>query len=266
MLDQSAEMEFVVQLSAALIQAIRSHEHAEDYARAATLALRLASQFPRDRAAARQSARTLEHAERLVRIEPSCSERCTLELEGVLIELAPFFVDAGPAHTLRATFDGGTVERRVAGLEGQVQTVSFDAPAPRVAETVPVPAVSEGAAVVPAAGRGESPAAAASEGISPVFALVACGATAVAGGLLTWSGVDTLSGVPAYRANPTAAGLADGQSRESRTDVLIGVTAGLAATAVVLSIVADWDGPDAPAQVAIVPAAEGASVLVGARY
>ena len=86
-------------------------------------------------------------------------------------------------------------------------------------------------------------------GLSPVAFAIALGATAVAGGVLTWSGLDTLDGVPAYRDMPTVERLRDGQSRELRTNILIGVTGALALTSLILAIVTDWDGePESAAQ------------------
>jgi hypothetical protein len=64
--------------------------------------------------------------------------------------------------------------------------------------------------------------------------------------VLIWSGIDTLDGVPAYQADPTTERLADGQMRELRTNVMIGVTAGLAVTTLIFALVTDWDGDPAP--------------------
>jgi hypothetical protein len=78
--------------------------------------------------------------------------------------------------------------------------------------------------------------------------------TAGAGATLIWSGVDTLDGVGPYEADPTPERLADGQSRELRTNVLIGVTGALAITTLVFAIVTDWDGDPAPAGESDAPA------------
>lgn len=72
---------------------------------------------------------------------------------------------------------------------------------------------------------------------------IGAGLTAVAGGVLVWSGLDTLSARDAYVANPTESGYNDGVGRETRTNVLIGVTATLGvATAVGALLFTDWSG------------------------
>jgi hypothetical protein len=68
-------------------------------------------------------------------------------------------------------------------------------------------------------------------------------ATVTAGGILIWSGIDTLSARDAYVALPTEAGYLDGASRETRTNVLIVTTAVLgAATATAGFFFTDWGG------------------------
>jgi hypothetical protein len=79
-------------------------------------------------------------------------------------------------------------------------------------------------------------------GLPPWVPLAVLGAAAVAGGILVWSGLDTLSARDDYVANPTEQGFNDGVGLETRTNVLIGITAGLGAAAAVLMIFTDWDG------------------------
>ncbi len=223
--------------SAALVQAVRAHERAGNRVRAATLALRLTVTYATDRGAMRQAEQSLRVASELVRVDVGCERACTIELDGSLMELASFFLEPGAEHIIRATFDTGSIEERVTGTAGEVRALRMEAPpAPpevvAVVEPEPEPEPEPAPVPVPSSGSG----------ISPAFGLVALGLTAVAGGVLVWSGVDALDGVPAYEAAPTPAGLADGQGRELRTNVLIGVTAGLAVTTLVLMIVADWGG------------------------
>ncbi len=61
---------------------------------------------------------------------------------------------------------------------------------------------------------------------------VAAGAAAVTTGLTIASGVDTLSAFHTYEASPTTGNLSAGQARQTRTNVGIGVSAGLAALTV----------------------------------
>ncbi len=218
--------------SAALLQAVRAHERAANNLRAATLALRLQAFYGSDPAAARQADATLAATSgQFLRIDVTCVGTCTLELDGVLQEHSSFFAAPGVAHAVRATFETGDLERPVTGGAGTTQRMSFEPPAAAVA-------VGEGVGGQNQTG-GES---SGGGGLSPIPFIIVLVATAAAGGVLAWSGVDALDGVPAYEAMPTLARLQDGQSRELRTNILIGVTGALALTTVILAIVTDWDG------------------------
>ena len=78
-------------------------------------------------------------------------------------------------------------------------------------------------------------------GLSPVVVAVAGGITAVTAGFLVWSGVDTLNQRSTFDAAPTQANLDTGKSDQLRTNVLLGVTLGLAVvTGVVAIFFVDW--------------------------
>lgn len=96
--------------------------------------------------------------------------------------------------------------------------------------------------------------------------LGAAGATAAVGGVLIWSGIDTLDGVPDYEMNPTPEKLADGQAREERTNWLIGATSALAVTTALLAIFTDWSGePEKAGDVQVSFGIDGGSVMGGLR-
>jgi len=215
---------------AALVQAVRAHERAGNALRAASLALQLQGNYASDERAQTQARETLATAgANYARIDVTCSSSCTLELDGALQGHRSFFIEPGTSHTLRATFETGSVDQPVTGAAGQRNAVTLNAPPPvEGAETT-----SEDGSTTPAVDQG---------GVSPALFITGLVLTVGSGAVLAWSGVDTLDGVPAYRNTPTPAGLADGQSRELRTNVLIGVTAGLAVTTLILALVTDWDG------------------------
>ena len=78
-------------------------------------------------------------------------------------------------------------------------------------------------------------------GWSPIVVAVGGGVTAVAAGFLVWSGVDTLGQRSTFDASPTQANLDAGKSDQLRTNVLLGVTLGLAVlTGVVAIFLVDW--------------------------
>jgi hypothetical protein len=256
--------------SAALIQAVRAHSRAGDEVRAATLALRLQALYGGERAAARQAEQTLEReARELVRVDVRCSG-CTIELDGALADHPSFFVAAGSEHTVRATFPTGPVEQRVSGSAGETRTIELEAP-PRT-DPEPLPDAEPDAPVEPVAREQPDepidlrPAASNQGGIHPAVMIVGTVLTVAAGGVLVWSGIDTLDGVPAYEADPTPARLSDGQMRETRTNAMIGITAGLAAATLLVAIFTDWDGdPPADTAAVLVPLEGGAYLSIGGR-
>lgn len=223
----------------ALLGAIRSHDRAGETMRAATLSLRALAFHPDDEALRRQAETILAQAVPLyVRLDVTCSSDCTVALDGTVQSHTSFFVAPDADHRVLASFATGPSETTVRGAAGETRAVSLEAPpAPLVAVT------EEGGDEDTVAGE---PVPGSGGGISPAFVVAGAVLTAAAGGVLIWSGVDALDGVGPYEAMPTAEGLADGQMRESRTNVLIGVTAGLALTTLILAIVTDWDG-DPPA-------------------
>jgi len=258
--------------SAPLLQAVRAHERAGNALRAATLALRLQAFYGGDEAARRQAETTLAAtSSQFVRIDVTCASACTMELDGQLQEHSSFFASPGAPHTVRASFETGSVERAVTGTAGSTEAVAFEAPPPAI-----VVATGDGAGTQGGVGGGEGAGEASTTtsgggGLSPIGFGIALALTAGAGGTLIWSGVDTLDGVSAYNAAPTVEGLRDGQSRELRTNILIGVTGALAITTVVLAVLTDWDGEGssesaAPVQASVAITPELASVQLSGSF
>jgi hypothetical protein len=79
-----------------------------------------------------------------------------------------------------------------------------------------------------------------SKGLPPWVLLIGGGLTAVSLGVTIWSGLDTQSQKTTFTNAPTQQNLDDGRSKEARTNVMIGVTAGLAALTGVTAIFVDW--------------------------
>ncbi len=210
--------------------------------RAATLSLRALAFHPDDEALTRQAETILAQATPLyVRIDVTCSTECTVALDGTVQSHTSFFVTPGSDHRVLASFATGPSETMVRGEAGETRAVSLEAPAAPVVADADEPdgdATDDTEPTTTDAGGG---------GISPAFFVTGAVLTAAAGGVLIWSGMDALDGVTPYNMMPTVEGLADGQMRETRTNVLIGVTAGLALTTVIFAIVTDWDGDPASA-------------------
>jgi len=227
---------------AALIQAVRAYERAGNDLRVATLGLRLQALYPDEPLAQRAAQRALRGADRFVRIDVEC-EGCTVQVAGAVMEHLSFFVEPGREHRIDAEFSTGTRSETVRGAAGERRPLRFEAPPPPETEVVavvsPEPERESGAATAP------QPTPATSGGVPAWITISAAVATAVVGGVLIWSGVDALDGVPAYVMNPTSEALADGQYREARTNWLIGGTSVLAATTLLLAIFTDWGGEPA---------------------
>ncbi len=213
----------------ALIQAARSYRHDGNLERAGNLALKLQALYPEDPTAAETATDILGWAEgRLVRVAVQC-EGCTLMVDGALVDHPDFFLPAGRPHLVVAEFDTGQQQSEVSGVAGETRQLSFSAPpAPPAPAAAPSPELPR-----PSRSAG---------GLSPALFISGCGLTAVAGGLLLWSGFDTLDGVESYEANPTLEGLRVGEDKELRTNVLIGVTVALGVATLSLLPFTDWGG------------------------
>ncbi len=229
---------------AALVQAIRAYEHAGNDLRAANLGLRLSALYPN--AGQRDAERALRNAPHFFRVDVEC-EDCTVQLDGAVMGYPSFFVEPDADHVVEAAFETGSQRETVNGPAGEQTTLRFEAPPPpppdQVATTEAATQTSEGttAATQPLPPPSDDP-------IPLGWTITAMVATAALGGVLAWSIVDMYDGVPAYEANPTAAALADGQSRELRTDILIGATAAVGVATLVMMFFTDWDNapPAAP--------------------
>jgi hypothetical protein len=244
--------------SAALMQAIRAHERNDNAARASTLALELASTYPQD-AAANEFATTVlnKHASALLKVQVTCDEDCKLDLDGKLQEYLAFFVAPDVTHKLTATFATGSKVSEVVGAAGETRDLSFEAPAPPPVTPIVVHPLDE------TLDHGARPP------LSPVFTWIGVGLTVALGAATIVSGLNAKAGVPDYekaakasrecmtmgKANCTtlaadaAARLDDGQGRELRTNVLIGVTAAAAVgTGVIAFVLTDWSGGEEKAQ------------------
>lgn len=221
----------LVPTSTALLQAVRAHYKAGNTIRAANLALLLRDRYPADADAGKTASSVIQAAQpTAVLIKADCEKECTLELDGALIQHDTFFVSADVEHSLKAAFETGETSTIVRGEAGSTEDVRLAAPLPPPPPPIP----------------------------RWTF-FSSLGATVALGAVTIWSGLDANNGVDAYEAaartanspgintsgSPTPAdeaqGLLDeGQSKERRTNILIGVTAGMAATTAVLGVFTNW--------------------------
>jgi len=223
----------LVPTSAALLQAVRAHDEAGNSVRAANLALQLRDKYPSDERSKKAANAVIRAVRPLnVLVKAECAKECTLDLDGALLQHPTFLATPDVEHSLHATFEDGESSTHVQGSAGEIKKVNLAAPAP----PSPPP--------IPRWGFFSS-----------------LGATIALGAVTVWSGIDANKGVDAYEAaartanspginnggSPTPAELAqslleDGRKKERRTNILIGVTAGMAATTAVLGVFTNWKG------------------------
>lgn len=237
----------------ALRSAIRNRGAAGQEVRAATLALQALQRYPAD-AETREVAETAltQFAPRLTRLRLVCSEPCTATLDGALvgagaISRLEFFASPG-THVVRASWPGRPpLSESIETRAGQSLEIALTAPVKR--PTTPQPSSST-AAPPPVTVPPPSPPPPApimtyesGRGLSPAVFWIGLGLTAVGGGLIYWSGTDTLEKRDEYERNPTRERYDDGVKLERRTNLLIGGTALLGAATLSIGLFAtDWGG------------------------
>jgi tetratricopeptide (TPR) repeat protein len=241
----------------ALMQAIRAHEHNENHARAATLALELSRAYRDDKAALDYASGIItKQAGALLHVEVACDQDCKLDIDGKLQEFLSFFTTPSTAHQLTATFESGSKKATVQGAAGETRSIEFEAPPP---PTTPAAIPLRDIESDSAGDDSHAP-------LQPLYTWIGLGVTGALGIATIISGVDARAGVPEYIKAATAstecmrgmqpadcAGLQAnarsllkaGEGRELRTNVLIGVTAFAAVgTGVVALFLTDWSGSD----------------------
>lgn len=230
---------------APLWNAARAWHKARELVRAANLYakyLKLAPPSAPDRNSATAAMRELEP--KLARLEIHASGFDDVKLDGVAVEgiddqgQATVFVTPG-SHVLEGASHGKHATKTVDAPAGASSSVLLHVE-PEVAPPPPPPPVA-----LPEEKH---------KGWSPIVVAVGGGLTAVSAGILIWSGVDTLDQRSTFDAARTQQNLDDGKSKQLRTNVMIGVTAGLAAlTAVAAIFLVDWKGHSAEARVGVGP-------------
>jgi hypothetical protein len=261
---QSFELAYSIAPSKeALRSAIRARQLAGQLARSAMLAEILVAHYASDPTSAKLAADILgEVKPKLGRLVVACTAKCTVAIAGRAVSFAAetshiVYVPAGKL-TLEVSFeDGGSMQRDAIAVVGQDREIHVAPPAatPRPSRppaSPPPPPRAEPARVV-ARGRGLSP------------AVVIGGGVVTAGliGAAVWSGLDTNKAHDAYVANPTHDAFVAGQSKQLRTNLLVG---GAVATGVVTAAVAvwwtRWRGDDGPA-VSLAPTLGGGLLVLG---
>ena len=223
----------LVPTSTALLQAVRAYHKAGNSIRAANLALQVRDEYPLDERSKQITEAVVSAVQPAnVLVEVECEKARTLELDGALVQHPTFFVTPEVEHSLKGAFDNGETSTFVQGAAGSTKKVMLAAPAPPSAPPVPRWAFFS-----------------------------SLGATVALGAVTVWSGIDANNGVSAFEsaarsasspginsgASPTPEQqaqslLEEGRQKERRTNILIGVTAGMAVGTAVLGVFTNWKG------------------------
>lgn len=238
----------------ALEYAIRARDRAAQLDRAATLAVLAQKRYPEEASLAKVVPGVLSRAAtELFELTVQCSEVCELAVGGKIVHGKPeterrIYLPQG-SHSVRAGFDGNRSQsQQVEAATGGKGQLTFEAPklvaeAPVLAESPPAPAP---AADFPLEERRRS-------GWSPIVFWVGAGLTAAATGVTVWSGLHTLSNPGKDRirdecgaGETNCAAYQEGLSNQRRTNVLIGVSAGLGLSTILIGALAtDWGAGNA---------------------
>jgi hypothetical protein len=241
--------------AAALELAIRARDKAGQLDRAATLAALALVRHPDDPNIQKIAPGIVQRAKaELYELDLKCDDPCDVTVAG---KLAPgrrstdrtIFLAPGKYSVLAGWSGDRSISKQVEGARGASGSLEFQAPAAPVAP--PADAHPE---VAPAA-NDEKPAdqgpAQKSGQLPPVAFWVGVGLTAVSGAVTVWSGLDTQNNPgpnkvrDACQAMPQAddcnALYQTGVDKQHRTNILIGVTAGVGiATGVIGAFFTDW--------------------------
>jgi hypothetical protein len=261
--------------AAAVRSAIRARRKAGQLARAATLATIAAARYPKDTTTVAVAQEVLrEAAKKLHQVTLNCTPDCGVATDGRAISSedgpqAVFFLEPGSHDVVVSWSSERNKTQTVAAVAGGNDTFSFEAP----------PVAPPPAAVVVVAPPPATPPSTSTKPLSPIFFYAGAGLTVVALGVTVWSGVDAENnpGAAAVKRDCVGQGTScseyqQGLSAQLRTNVLIGVSAGLgAATAAVGIFFTNWSGkqaekPPPPVQAGFSPLPGGGAVALSGRF
>ncbi len=261
--------------------AMRARSEAGQGSRAATLAAQALERYADDAETAKLAKETIAKFEpSLHKVQVSCASPCLLAvgtraMHGSSTTRWVLYVDPGKT-TINASFFGNASAKpqsltATAGGRTELRFEPTEVPKPVPTASATVSANPTGTATssneIPPDMTGAPTSTGPEEdapkkGIHPAFFITGLVLTAGAGGVLAWSGVDTLQnpGVDAVRKacagkGPECPEYKLGLDSQLRTNVLIGATAGVGAVTVLLAIFTRWGGGKPVPQTAVLPTA-----------
>lgn len=215
----------------ALSNASNAYERGGDLANAVTATSRILREFPTSELAVGAAQRVARFRKQLTELDIAVSAGATeVAVDGVVSDYLHPFVVPG-RHEVTARFPTGEAKAVVDAKGGETARVALEAPAPIVApHAPPVPEEKK----KPAADTSGPP-------LHPAIFFVGLGVTAAAGGVLTWSGLDTVLKRDQFDSALTQTAHDEGVAAQTRTNVMIGVTSGLGALTLAAGLfLTDW--------------------------
>ena len=235
---------------ASLWNAARARQRMGDTARAANLYARYLREAPpnaRDRNTALASMQKL--SPKLGQLEITSVGLEDVKVDHELAMDRVVYVNPG-AHVVEAKVSGqDRVVTQPANVDaGQTQSVALVAPSNDPTPPVATPTTTPTPTPTPAPSDDHEREK--RHGWSPAVVAVGGGLTAVVGGLAVLSGLDVVNQKTAFDKDPTQSNLDTGKSKQQRTNILLGVTAGLGVLTGVAAIwLVDWRSGDRTVQV-----------------
>jgi hypothetical protein len=255
----------------ALRLAMKARSEAGHGSRAATHAAQALTRYPDDADLGKLAKEILEKTEPVLhKVSVSCASPCVLAVgtRGIPGEATTrwvIYLDPGSA-TVSASFFGDSkgAQKSIEATAGGSSDVRFE-PEASSANPPPKPPIEKPPVIEPPKNpvtpETPDPDKRSGSGISPAFFISALVATAAVGGVTIWSGVDTRNnpGPDAVRTACVGQGTScpeyqDGLAKETRTNALIGATAGAGALTIVFAILTNWGGSES-----VTPPPEGAA-------
>lgn len=255
-----------------LRNAIRARKQANQLARAGTLALLAQDHYADDEPTLQVAKETIAEASpKLFKLTVVCEPECGVTADGRVVSLEDakrfsFYMQPGP-HAVVVSWQGDRSKSLdIKAKEGQTLEQSLVAPPMPIVVTPP-----NGNGVV---GPTEPPPA--NKPFGPAVFITLLGLTAVSGGILIWSGVDTLNNPGTQKVRDGCVGQGEqcplyqqGLSEQTRTNVLIGVTGGLGLFTFVSIFLTQWSHPNretSPTAVHVVPTVGLGSIGLSGRF
>jgi hypothetical protein len=242
----------------ALRSAIRAHRQAGQLARAATLAEKLLVDYSADTTSSDLATEVLAEAKKTFgRVKLTCKTGCTVSVDGLAI--APvkgsqqvFYLPPGE-QVLRLGFGHQSVTRTITVTINT--TTRVEAQAPPRAERKPVRV-----ALAP------EPVQAERRGLPRLVPIIGLSLTLAGAGAATWSSFDTRAAHEDYVAMPEHKAWLDGRSKQLRTNVLWGITAGLGIATLATAYWTNWRPDKESPRITLLPSERDAMLVFSAPF